>query len=109
VALREYRFEHPKTERSVTIRRWSYLWAGLLGAVYVWWIGTGSILQALAINIAFAVGVVAVGLGSSILPSLQQVFVLMILVPLAIYMQGTMMITLIREGFRKRGWMIRMA
>ena len=109
MALREYRFEHPKTERSVTIRRWSYLWAGLLGAVYVWWIGTGSILQALAINIAFAVGVVAIGLGSSILPSLQQVFVLMILVPLAIYLQGTMMITLIREGFRKRGWMIRMA
>ena len=57
MALREYRFEHPKTERSITIRRWSYLWAGLLGAIYVWWIGTGSILQALAINIAFAVGV----------------------------------------------------
>ena len=109
MALREYRFEHPKTERSVTIRRWSYLWAGLLGAAYVWWIGTGSVLQALAINIAFAIGVVAVGLGSSVLSSLQQVFVLMILVPLAIFLQGSMMITLIREGFRKRGWMIRMA
>ena len=109
MALREYRFEHPKTERSVTIRRWSYLWAGLLGAAYVWWIGAGSILQALAINIAFAVGVVAIGVGSSILSSLQQVFVLMILVPLAIFTQGSMMIALIREGFRKRGWMIRMA
>jgi hypothetical protein len=109
VALRAYRFEHPKTERSVTIRRSSYLWAGLLGAGYVWWIGTGSILQALVINIAFAMGVVAIGLGSSILSSLQQVFVLMILVPLAIFMQGSMMIALIREGFRKRGWMIRMA
>jgi hypothetical protein len=109
VALRAYRFEHPKTERSVTIRRSSYLWAGLLGAGYVWWIGTGSILQALVINIAFAIGVVAIGLGSSILSSLQQVFVLMILVPLAIFMQGSMMIALIREGFRKRGWMIRMA
>ena len=109
MALRAYRFEHPKTERSVTIRRWSYLWAGLLGAAYVCWIGTGSVLQALAINIAFAIGVVAVGLGSSVLSSLQQVFVLMILVPLAIFLQGSMMITLIREGFRKRGWMIRMA
>ena len=109
MALRAYRFEHPKTERSVTIRRSSYLWAGLLGAGYVWWIGTGSILQALVINIAFAIGVVAIGLGSSILSSLQQVFVLMILVPLAIFMQGSMMIALIREGFRKRGWMIRMA
>ena len=109
MALREYRFEHPKTERSITIRRWSYLWAGLLGAAYVWWVGAGSILQALAINIAFAVGVVAIALGSSVLSSLQQVFVIMVLVPLAIFIQGSMMITLIREGFRKRGWVIRMA
>jgi hypothetical protein len=109
VALREYRFEHPKTERSITIRRWSYLWAGLLGAAYVWWIGAGSVLQALAINIAFAVGVLAIALGSSVLPSLQQVFVLMVLVPLAIFMQGSVMITLIREGFRRRGWLVRTA
>jgi hypothetical protein len=109
VALREYRFEHPKTERSITIRRWSYLWAGLLGAAYVWWIGAGSVLQALAINIAFAVGFVAITLGSSVLPSLQQVFVFLVLVPLAIFAQGSMMITLIREGFRRRGWLVRMA
>ena len=94
MALREYRFEHPKTERSVTIRRWSYLWAGLLGAGYVWWIGTGSILQALAINIAFAIGVIAITLGTSILPSLQQLLILLMLVPVAILTQGTMMISL---------------
>ena len=109
MVLREYRIEHPKTERSVTIRRWSYLSAGLLGAVYVWWIGTGSILQALAINIAFAIGVIAITLGTSILPSLQQLLILMVLGPVAILTQGTMMISLIREGFRKRGWMIRLA
>ena len=109
MALREYRFEHPKTERSVTIRRWSYLWAGLLGAAYVWWIGTGSVLQALAINITFAVGVIAIGLGTSILSSLQQFLIILVLVPLAILTQGSMMIALIREGFRKRGWMIRIA
>jgi hypothetical protein len=109
VVLRAYRFEHPKTERSVTIRRWSYLWAGLLGAGYVWWIGTGSVLQALAINIAFAVGVIAIGLGTSILSSLQQFLIILVLVPLAILTQGSMMITLIREGFRRRGWLVRMA
>ena len=109
MALREYRFEHPKTERSITIRRWSYLWAGLLGAIYVWWIGTGSILQALAINIAFALGGVAVTLGTSILSSLQQLLILLVLVPVAILAQGSMMISLIREGFRRRGWMIRLA
>lgn len=107
MALRVYRFEHPKTERSITIGGWSHLWAGLLGAIYVWWIGFGSILQALAINIAFAVGVVAIALGTSILPSLQQFFVIMVLVPLAIFTQGSLMISLIREGFRKRGWLVR--
>jgi hypothetical protein len=109
VALREYRFEHPKTERSVTIRRWSYLWAGLLGAAYVWWIGAGSVLQALAINITFAVGVIAIGLGTSILSSLQQFLIILVLVPLAILTQGSMMIALIREGFRRRGWLVRTA
>ena len=107
MALREYRFEHPKTEQSVSIGGWSYLWAGLLGAVYVWWIGFGSVLQALAINLAFAIGVIAIALGTSVLPSLQQFFVILVLVPLAIFTQGTTMISLIREGFRRRGWLVR--
>jgi hypothetical protein len=109
VALRAYRFEHPKTEQTVTIQGWSYLWAGLLGAVYVWWIGFGSVLQALAINVAFAIGVIAIALGTSVLPSLQQLFVILVLVPLAIFTQGSLMISLIRDGFRKRGWLVRVA
>ena len=109
MALRVYRFEHPKTERSITIGGWSYLWAGFLGAGYVWWIGFGNILQALAINIAFAVGVIAIALGSSVLPSLQQLFVIMVVCPLAVLLQGSLMISLIRDGFRKRGWLIRVA
>ena len=109
MALREYRFEHPKTERSITIGGWSYLWGGLLGAVYVWWIGFASVLQALAINIAFAISVTAIALGTSVLPSLQQLFVIMVMVPLAIFTQGSLMISLIRHGFRKRGWLIRVA
>jgi len=107
VALRAYRFEHPKTERTVTIGAWSYLWAGLLGAIYVWWIGFGSVLQALAINIALGVGVIAIVLGTSILPSLQQLFVIMVLLPLAVFIQGSLMVSLIRDGFRKRGWLVR--
>jgi hypothetical protein len=109
VALREYRFEHPKTERSIIIGGWSYLWAGLLGAVYVWWIGFGSVLQALAVNIAFAIGVIAIVLGTSVLASVQQFLVILVVVPLAIFTQGSLMITLIRDGFRKRGWLVRVA
>jgi len=109
VPLREYRFEHPKTERTVLITGWSYLWAGFLGAIYVWWIGSGSVLQALALNIVFAVGVVGITLGSSVLPSLYQLLVLLVVMPLAVLVQGSLMIALIRDGFRKRGWLVRMA
>jgi hypothetical protein len=109
VFLHAYRFEHPKTERTISIGGWSYLWAGLLGAVYVWWIGYGSVLQAVAINIAFAIGVVAVALGTSILPSLTQFFIILVIPPLAIFIQGRLMITLIRDGFRRRGWLVRAA
>jgi len=107
VALKHYRFEHPKTEQSISVGGWSYLWAGLLGAAYVWWVGSGSVLQAVAINIAFAVGVVAIMLGTSILPSVQQLLVILAVVPLAIFIQGSMMVALIRDGFRKRGWLVR--
>ena len=109
MALRVYRFEHPKTERSITIGGWSYLWAGFLGGGYVWWIGYGSVLQAVAINIALAIGVIAIVLGTSVLPSLQQLFVIMVVCPLAVLLQGSLMISLIRDGFRKRGWLIRVA
>jgi hypothetical protein len=109
VSLNHYRFEHPKMERSITIGGWSYLWAGLLGAGYVWWVAYGSVLQALAVNLAFAVGVIAIALGTSVLPSLQQFLILLVVVPLAIFTQETLMVSIIREGFRKRGWLIRMA
>ncbi len=107
--LREYRFEHPKTERSITVRRGSYVWAGLFGGFYVWRVGYGSVLLAFFINICFAVGVVAIVFGSSILPSYQQLLVLIALGPVAILAQGSVMISLIREAVRKRGWFVRLA
>ena len=109
MALKEYRFEHPKTERSIMIGGWSYVWGELLGALYVWWIGFDSVLQELAINIAFAIGVVAIVLGTSILPSVQQLLVILAIVPLVVFIQGSLMISLIRDGFRKRGWLARVA
>jgi len=107
VFLRPYRFEHRNTDRSISIQGWSYLWAGLLGAGYVWWIGFGSVLQAAAVNLAFAFGVVAIALGTSVLPSFQQLAVIVVVVPLAIFIQGKTMVSIMRDGFRRRGWLIR--
>jgi hypothetical protein len=75
----------------------------------VWWVGYGSVLQALAINIAFAIGLIAIVLGTSVLPSIQQLLVILVIVPLAVFSQASLMISLIRDGFRKRGWLVRVA
>ncbi|SKA05468.1 hypothetical protein SAMN02745126_03353 [Enhydrobacter aerosaccus] len=105
--LRGYRFEHPKTERSVVVHGLSYIWAGLFGAAYVRWVGYGSVLQAVAINLAFAVGTVLfLGITSYIAP-LQQFLALVVGLPAIVVVQGMMMVSLIKTGFRRRGWMIR--
>ncbi len=105
--LRGFRFEHPKTERSVVIRPLSYIWAGLFGAGYVAWIGCGSILQAVAVNAGFAIGVVLLlGVTSYVAP-VQQFLALLVGLPAAVLIQGAVMVSLVRTGFRRRGWMTR--
>lgn len=102
--LRGYRFEHRKTEKSVTIAGWSYVWAGLLGAAYVWWIGYGNVWRALAVNIAYGVSFLAVVAITSFVPANTQFLVLLLAVPAVIVAQGISMISIIRTGFRRRGW-----
>ena len=105
-----YRFTHPKTDESVVVRRWSYLWAGLFGAIYVAWKGMGSrFLLALLVNIGFLLAAVAVAGVTSLpfVPKRQQAIALLAMVPIIIGVQGTMMIRLIRDGYRRRGWKVR--
>ncbi|HZP98736.1 MAG TPA: hypothetical protein VFB13_04300 [Reyranella sp.] len=104
-----YRFQDPKTEHNIFVGRWSYLWAGLLGFIYVIWKGMGvRALLALAINIGLAILLVAVSAVTSfVLPAKQQFFVILVGVPAAIAFQGTIMVNIIRDGYRKRGWKVR--
>jgi peptidoglycan/LPS O-acetylase OafA/YrhL len=94
----------------VVVRRWSYLWAGLFGAFYVAWKGMGSrFLLALLINIGFVLAAVAVAGVTSFpfVPKRQQAIALVAMVPIIIGVQGTVMIRLIRDGYRRRGWKVR--
>ena len=104
-----YRFQNPKTEQNIFIGHWSYLWAGLLGFIYVMYKGMGSrALAAAAVNIGFAILVIGVtGVTSFVLPAKQQFIVILAGVPTVIAMQGTLMVNLIRDGYRKRGWKVR--
>ena len=57
---RRYRFEHPISEKSISIGGVSYLWAGVFGVLYMWRIGSGGVLQEIAVNVVFGPGVVLV-------------------------------------------------
>ncbi len=105
-----YRFNNPETEQNIYVGRWSYLWAGLLGFIYVAYKGMGSrSLYAFFINMLFAVVAVAVTAISilSFVPTNTQVIILVGAVPIIVAVQGTMMVNIVRDGYRKRGWKIR--
>ena len=94
----------------MAVGRWSYLWAGLFGAIYVAWKGMGSrFLMALLINIGFLLAAIAIAGVTSLplVPKRQQAIILVAMVPIIIGVQGTMMIRLIRDGYRRRGWKVR--
>ena len=104
-----YRFSHPKTGQNIFIGKWSYLWAGLFGALFVAWKGMGSrFIYAAAFNIALAVAIVAAsGVTSFVLAPKQQFIALLVGLPAAVAVQGTVMVKIIRDGYRKRGWKVR--
>ncbi len=104
-----YRFTHPKTEQNIFIGKWSYLWAGLFGALYVAWKGMGSrFIYAAALNVGLAILIIAAtGVTSFVLVPKQQFVVLVVGLPAAVAVQGTMMVNIIRDGYRKRGWKVR--
>jgi hypothetical protein len=110
--LAGYRFEHPRTEVSVEVRSLSYLWAGLFGALYVWRKGCGQqFWKAFAFNILYAVVFIGAWGATSIpqVPVRMQALFLLALVPTLILIQANTMIRIIKDAYRRRGWMIRLA
>jgi len=107
--FRGYRFEHPRNETVVEVGGWSYLWAGLFGAFYVWRLGFGRLfLKAFAINLAyltFFVGVWAVT--SWVVPLRIQAAILLAMIPTLTIAQGATMLRMLRDAYRHRGWLVR--
>jgi hypothetical protein len=105
--LPRYHFEHPNTENGRSFGRWAYLWAGLFGVVFVWWAGAGNLVYALTVNVVFA-GVTFMALSlTSFLPSPLSSILLVVAPPIIVFIQGVIMISIVRTGYRRRGWLIR--
>ncbi len=107
--FRGYRFEHPRKEIAVEVGGWSYLWAGLFGAFYVWRMGFGRLfLRAFALNLAYLLFYVGVWAATSWVVSLRiQAVILLALIPILVLSQGVAMLRMLRDAYRHRGWMIR--
>jgi hypothetical protein len=107
--FRGYRFEHPRKEIVVEVGGWSYLWAGLFGAFYVWRMGFGRLfLKAIAVNLAYMLIFVGVWAATSyVVPLRIQAAILLAMIPTLIIAQGVAMLRMIRDAYRHRGWMVR--
>jgi hypothetical protein len=111
MAFGGYRFEHPRDEdRVIVVRGWSYVWAGLLGCVYVAALGSRSqLLRALALDLAYFAVFAAIVSGSFLLPPTQQAGVVVVSAPLLVMLHGAATIRLVRDSYRRRGWLVHRA
>lgn len=90
---------------------WGYLWAGLFGAFYVWAKGCRpQFWKALALNFGYGllyIGVVGVTSMPQV-PPLFQAVTIVAGVPIVILIQANTMIRIIKEAYRRRGWLVRL-
>jgi hypothetical protein len=109
--FRGYRFEHPRNETVVEVGGWSYLWAGLFGAFYLWRMGFGRLfLRAFAINLAYLFLFIGVWATTSyVVPIRIQAVILLAMMPTLAIAQGATMLRMLRDAYRHRGWLVRQA
>lgn len=104
--LPTYRFDNPKTNESVRIGRWSYVWAALFGALYVLIkAGPARLLRAIVVTLLCTfVLIVIVGLTSVLLSPFKQILVVAIATPAVLVIQSRKMMELVRSSYRRGGW-----
>jgi len=101
-----YRFVEPHTEKSVRIGKLSYLWASLLGPVYLLAkAGPGKLLQSLVLSIACMVALfVFVARGLSYVPGELQPVALLFAVIAFFLVHSIRTMTLVKDSFLRRHW-----
>ena len=106
--FKTFRFEHPKTEQSIIVGGWSYVWAGLFGAFYVLSHGFSSyFLRAFAVNIGCLIALVGLTAAPMVLKPLYAIFVLVVFVPVVFVVNSVNMVAHLKTAYRRRGWMTR--
>jgi hypothetical protein len=101
-----FRFEHPITGRQIFVGGPSYIWAGLLGPIYVLWFRRGGILRSLGISMMYGFAMIGVIGASTYVPSVYAVLMLAVLVPGVILSHGRATIFAVRINLSRRGWLV---
>jgi hypothetical protein len=102
-----HRYEHPQDEkRCVTVGAGGYLAAGLTGSLYVLWkAGVAGFIASFVPHILIMLALIAMtGLTSLILPSAQQLVILVVAIPGMLVFQSIYMIRVINQTYLDRGW-----
>ena len=103
--LTRYQFHNGKTGKVSTVGRWSYLWAALLGSIYVLLkAGPTRFLPALFWQLASLGALALMPFVATYLPQNLQLLVLLLALPAALVVQSFFMIGCVRQSFRARGW-----
>lgn len=100
-----YRFDDPDTDKSVRIGGWSYIWAGLFGAVYVLSkAGLGRLPQALFWSAGCVLALIGLVALATYLPAEQQLLALVLGVPIILTVHSVKTMGVVRMSYRRRRW-----
>ena len=103
-----YLIESRQTRTRVSIGRWSYIWAGLFGPLYVLAKGgRGHTFYALALTVVLTLVLVGVVGATSFIPAFQQVWVVVASVPVVLAVQAVKTVEILKSAYRQRGWRVR--
>lgn len=103
-----YRFEEPRTGKVIRISNWSYLLAGLFGALYMLLKAPGEgFLQALGWTIACTLAFASLAMVVTVLPAAAQTVLLVVAPPIVLIVQSVKIVALVRKSYRRRGWIVR--
>ena len=103
-----YRFEHPITGRVITVHGLSYLAAAILGPIWVAIVGRRirSVLLSLVVSAVYGAGVVLLIGASTYTTAANGIIMLVFITPALIVFHGRSQVFVLREEFRRRGWMV---
>lgn len=106
--FRTYEVEEPETHAVSVLGGSAYMAAAVLGSLYVLLKGfVGRFFIALAVDVAAAIAVVLVAIPvSAHLGDADAVIALMVLIIVAGIARSVPIISIVKNGYRSRGWMI---